>query len=198
MPTFDWVQEDIHRLHEFVLEALSSGQSREYAFKEFARSKGIKSVNAVRYKWITTSPSTAELTGDVNLIKRSHQDHSTLRAKRGHSLDASVESYRENPPRVTKHNSQETVELKRELDRLKSTVTKLRDKNRRLRKENRQLVQSLQSTLVRATNTEKPQVVVVVGTEGWKPENLAQFIQFTQSDSDAVLHISRNVEDLQA
>ena len=174
MQSSDWLQEDIDNLHAMVLKALSEGKTREEGFKQYARVKGMKSVNAVRYKWITTSPSSTELTlkipseHDIKAQRPSDSirfvgDELTLSKDANHELD---------PQR-----------LQAELDRTRVMVNKLRAKNRLLRRENRQLLENLQVALTRL-KPDKPQVVVVVGAEEWKPEKLAKFIQSTQNGTE--------------
>ena len=192
MQSSDWLQEDIDNLHAMVLKALSEGKSREEGFKQYARLKGIKSVNAVRYKWITTSPSTAKLTlkipteHDIQAQRPSGSirfvgDELTLSKDANHGLDLQ--------------------RLQAELDRTRVMVSKLRDKNRLLRRENRQLLENLQVALSRL-KPEKPQVVVVVGAEEWKPEKLAKFIQSTQNGTEDTSSWDTNnpvrIQDLQA
>ncbi|QSO47778.1 hypothetical protein [Alicyclobacillus mengziensis] len=174
MQSSDWLQEDIDNLHAMVLKALSEGKSREEGFKQYARAKGIKSVNAVRYKWITTSPSTAELTLKVGSEhdKKIQRPPGSTRFVGDELTLAKDASHEHDPER-----------LQAELDRILVMVNKLRDKNRLLRRENRQLLENLQVALSRL-KPEKPQVVIVVGAEDWKPEKLAKFIQSTQNGTE--------------
>lgn len=53
MQSTEWLPEDIVDLNALVGETLAEGRCKTDAFKQFARERGIKSVNAVRYKWIT-------------------------------------------------------------------------------------------------------------------------------------------------
>jgi hypothetical protein len=180
MQAANWAQEDIDTLHAIVSQALAQGKSREEGFKQYARMKGIKSVNAIRYKWITTSPSKAKTD-----VSKTHHEHD-MRAKHiraDHTSGYRKEHGRQPVPLTDGTDDGDAGQLRAELDKVLGIVSKLRDKNSRLRRENRQLSQNLQATLSRL-NPEKPPIVVVVGSEGWKPENLAKLIESAQHDTE--------------
>lgn len=120
MQSSDWLQEDIDTLHAMVLKAVSEGKSREEGFKQYARVKGIKSVNAVRYKWITTSPSTAELTLKIS----SELDPQRLQAELGR-IRVMVNKLRDKNRLLRRENRQLSENLQVALSRLKPEKTQV-------------------------------------------------------------------------
>lgn len=134
--------------------AEAEGKSREEAFKQFARENGIKSVNAVRYKWITAGQAAANSTLPAN------DDGSVHRSG---LMDADVLD-------VLRDNAA----LKAEVKKLRGLLSNLRRRDTRLKRENKQLLDGLQ--LILKSNPNPANAVFVIATEGRKLDRLAQLV----------------------
>lgn len=148
-----WLPEDIERLREVVAEAARQGRTREDAFKQFAQENGIKSVNAVRYQWITAGCAVVGSPGD-----------SSVRESRTPTRDDDIlDVLREN------------AALKSELRRLRMLVSTLRRRNTGLRRENKQLVDAVHAILQATPHATHPVLVIQTGG-GRQTERLARLL----------------------
>ncbi|WDL95383.1 hypothetical protein [Alicyclobacillus sp. ALC3] len=150
-----WLPEDIERLREVVAEATRQGRTREDAFKQFAQENGIKSVNAVRYQWITAGCAVVGSAGDSD----------------SGALDPSTPTRDEDILDVLRENAA----LKSELKRLRLLVSTLRRRNTGLRRESRQLVDAVHAILQVAPHSTSPVLVIQTGG-GRHTERLARLL----------------------
>ncbi|MDQ0189184.1 hypothetical protein JI721_11605 [Alicyclobacillus cycloheptanicus] len=181
MENFEWRPEHIDTLNRVVAQYIAEGRDKSDAFKQFARAYGIKSINAVRYKWTTThasseppaafipAPVTEQPRASAHAEEPAQADEpnipSTARAK---APEAPSE-----PNRSVFETAKENVFLKAELRRKQSLIARLKQRNIRLREENEELLQRLQSVApaVPASN-----LVVVVAADDTGFERLAHLI----------------------
>lgn len=145
---------DIDLLSKMVSDTEAEGKSREEAFKQFARENGIKSVNAVRYKWITAGQATAKRdpspTDDGPLHQTELRDADVLDVLRDNAA------------------------LKAEVKKLRGLLSNLRRRDTRLKRENKQLLDGLQ--LILKSNPSRANAVFVIAAGGRKLDRLAQLV----------------------